>query len=499
MASTSISRLLIAPTEISTGQKIGDYEQKTVVWQEEGRQRRQVDYYISPQGRVVFDLKTAKSRRKGSSCAASSAHEGHDLVVEDITDPSEKFGFLIGTEKKMQEWRGLIAGRVAQSEFCSMISLKKAGKFADIVSSWAMEKFPVLFDQLRTGKKPRYPSNPREVLRDEAVRQYPDYLDRLAKEPYILKLRARDGRIVVELAVPQVDDEGKTIRKVLQLYLNGEIRTFIYCRVRKRESIEETVEKFRKKIEQEVSLSTLFQNSSFASLREHSLRLRERRDGEGTIKGFEMPFYIEGSARSLVDNEVPEKIHAMMELRDSYSARSLIFEPPSERDCKYPVVKLKLHFSIIKGVLQFAAGLHERGFTHNALNLDNILIRKNGSRMFAVVINYAEVRKIGAMVVFGTSAYHAPEFSDPSQGDSLVAAPALDNYAIGVMLKELVYGSSLPIQPYDALVDSLREEDMIDGVILGLCRKDPRMRWKAGDAIKTVDQILRHFEAAERV
>jgi hypothetical protein len=507
---------------MSTG-FLNGYEKKTVVWQTEGGAIHRIEYMVSKEGGYFFNtniekmdinrqlslpvvkhsshgtVKLPHSRSESSSrdnprvLSTMFCGQLQDLLLEDVSEGPDIQDTDFASMRRLKE---KIVSHVNQSEFTDGFSFRHAHDVAAMVAEWATDKFPFYLDCLRRGQKPRFPTNPRDVLRTDGVSQYKEYATRLSREPYIVKLRVRDGRLVVEAAAFHREGGEKTIRRVLQLSLDGEIKTFVYCRVLKRESWEATVEEYLADIVHEISMSTFFQFSNVRALTEHSVFLKERRDSKGRIKGFEMPFYIEGSARTLIE-ESPFEIQ-QMESSDSSSfrrsARSLIVEPP-RGDLRYSSLKLFQNLQVVRGVLRFADALHRFGFIHNDLKPDNVLVRSEGRKISPVVIDYGTVRKIGARPAAGTPAYRAPEyFVIFSQENSLVANPALDNYAIGIMMSELVYGQPLQVLVPESFLDHLNENDQIDSVILGLRHRDRQKRMTAGIALKRVDEILQDLE-----
>ncbi|MGE0709352.1 MAG: protein kinase [Planctomycetota bacterium] len=147
----------------------------------------------------------------------------------------------------------------------------------------------------------------------------------------------------------------------------------------------------------------------------------------------------------------------------------------------------------VASVVDALAYAHDRGFVHRDVKPENVLVTKDGR---ALLSDFGVTRVLGGLEdltrtgeLLGTPAYMAPEQVSSDLG---AVGPAIDVYAIGVLLYQLLCGRS----PYEATSSVVLLSQLLNGdpfprprelrprlnpvwedVILGALERDPKRRF----------------------
>lgn len=126
-----------------------------------------------------------------------------------------------------------------------------------------------------------------------------------------------------------------------------------------------------------------------------------------------------------------DHIFLIMQLIEGCTLRDLL--------CEHGKLPLPLALSVIEPVLTALSAAHEAGMVHRDIKPENVLISKDGSVKvadFGLVRAAASAGTTSGSVILGTVAYLSPE-----QVTTGAADPRTDNYAVGIVLYELLTGA----------------------------------------------------------
>jgi len=146
--------------------------------------------------------------------------------------------------------------------------------------------------------------------------------------------------------------------------------------------------------------------------------------------------------------------------------------------------------------------IHDTGYIHNDIKLDNIMIdiNKNEPRILytPVIIDLGlacEIREGLCYATAGTPEYASPESVVPLENGATVRYPASDMWALGVTL----YAAGKKVYPFRT-IDSLFNEQqayprfyssniLLNTIVNGLLRKDINTRFTAEQVIQLTNNI----------
>ncbi len=178
--------------------------------------------------------------------------------------------------------------------------------------------------------------------------------------------------------------------------------------------------------------------------------------------------------------------YIVMELVRGQSLRDIIAaEAPFHPD---DVAQLLLQ---VGPALDFA---HEKGYVHRDIKPGNILIDEHGRARvadFGIAKSLADADLTDDGSGFGTAGYLAPE-----QAEGLMATPASDVYALGVVAFEMLTGEPpfTAETPVGVAMRHIKERPpapskkrpevprAVDGIVLRALEKDPTRRWPSAGA-----------------
>jgi len=178
-------------------------------------------------------------------------------------------------------------------------------------------------------------------------------------------------------------------------------------------------------------------------------------------------------------------VHALKMARYSLGNAAFLVNKPEVGE-SYTGQDLSDRLRCFLDVVDFLIGLHDRcNKVHGDIKPENFLLCQNEKGLGVKVCDYGSVRAFGQPIGDVTPRYAPPEAENPR----LPAQPSLDLWALGLSLKELVYGRRDERDDVD--LDACGSNQIINSVIQGLCREHPDQRMPLGDAKKLVEGVLR--------
>ena len=162
-----------------------------------------------------------------------------------------------------------------------------------------------------------------------------------------------------------------------------------------------------------------------------------------------------------------------------------------------------LTVSVVKGVLEALSYIHENGVVHRDIKPENILL---GEANVVKVADFGIARLTdGQKITKVTSLVGTPEYMAPEMADGEGASAAVDVYATGIMMYELLTGATpfagghpvavlrrhIEIEP--ELIIGL--DDALAECVFGMLIKDPTRRLTAAGALGLLEKLGRNVSS----
>jgi serine/threonine protein kinase len=162
-----------------------------------------------------------------------------------------------------------------------------------------------------------------------------------------------------------------------------------------------------------------------------------------------------------------------------------------------------LTVSVVKGVLEALSYIHENGVVHRDIKPENILL---GEANTVKVADFGIARLTdGQKITKVTSLVGTPEYMAPEMADGEGASAAVDVYATGIMMYELLTGvtpfaGGHPVAVLRRHIENEPElifglDDALAECVFGMLCKDPNRRLTAAEALGLLEKLGRNVSS----